>query len=962
MKKIIYFINILLLSILLFSCNDKITVTFDAGANYKFDSLLIKKGEAIGNIEEPTKEGYIFRNWTLNNNDFTLDTIINEDITLVAKWDLANYSIIFFDDNTKLDIDKTYNIEQEINLDDFNKPGYKFKGWYSNKDLTGDVVTKIEIGSYGDKILYGKWELNEDINTYIVTFNSNGGNSINNQAVEENNLVIKPNNPTKEGYTFLGWFKDENFNYVWDFDTDKVTSNITLYAKWEKNNSQIEDSFTETFDNAENKGSSYIDGNFTGVNDIYWEYNKARFDQSIDGPCITFKGTDGFLKANITGGITKLIFDYNKPFSSPGSVEVFINGNSYGSFSDTGKAVINDINVTGEYLLEIKSTSDKQISIDSLTIYTSSNADLEEINKAFEEVNKKFPTVVYESGEVLFLGGYNECDVNYTFKDPNNTKNSLIDFENAYITVEEGKSYKIELIVTVTCNKTKVSKDYTIYIGEPILTITEFKNLIDNKEYKVKGTITKFYYDNNNNIYFFLQDDSNGIYAMALSEDYINNIKEGNEVIIKGSKRITNNRIELRNIISIEIINKNKEISSIDNISSLDNYYGKLVTVTGLLLNSNTVIDSNNNEFKFINNNILDLDNIKLGTELTITAPVYLDNGIYYLYLTNLDDIENNGLNKELIKNLVLSKLNLPENNEEISDNLNLVTKSIFDSLITYQSSDENILSNTGVITKTDTTQNVVLNYSIKIDNEEIHSDSISLIISEQNQYDGYYSSLNNLSGSQFNNELKNLIKNTGYQNKGGTENVKETDKYNGSYYLIYTGKGSYGNREHVWPDSKIGEGDNDLHNLRACNEKVNGSRGNDPFTTGSGSYKDLSNAWFPGDEHVGDVARIILYMYLRYEKSISLVGNINMFLLWNEQDPVNDFERVRNDRIHDIQKNRNPFIDHPEFVKMYFGEPQGYYKNEIDTRSYDKVEIKVNKINYIEFNKEKKYFQEGQN
>ena len=53
---------------------------------------------------------------------------------------------------------------------------------------------------------------------------------------------------------------------------------------------------------------------------------------------------------------------------------------------------------------------------------------------------------------------------------------------------------------------------------------------------------------------------------------------------------------------------------------------------------------------------------------------------------------------------------------------------------------------------------------------------------------------------------------------------------------------------------------------------------------------------------------------------NIDVVGNLQTFLQWHEMDPVNDFERTRNDRIFGIQNNRNPFIDHPELVNIYFG------------------------------------------
>ena len=71
----------------------------------------------------------------------------------------------------------------------------------------------------------------------------------------------------------------------------------------------------------------------------------------------------------------------------------------------------------------------------------------------------------------------------------------------------------------------------------------------------------------------------------------------------------------------------------------------------------------------------------------------------------------------------------------------------------------------------------------------------------------------------------------------------------------------------------------------------------------------EIYGGWYPGDEHIGDVARIVLYIHVRYNLSLGAVGNLDMFLTWHNLDPVDDFERARNDRIYNIQENRNPLL-----------------------------------------------------
>ena len=72
----------------------------------------------------------------------------------------------------------------------------------------------------------------EETTTYTVTFDSDGGSSVASQTVESGGLATEPTDPTKSGYTFDGWYTSTLYTTGWDFSTDTVTSNTTLYAKW----------------------------------------------------------------------------------------------------------------------------------------------------------------------------------------------------------------------------------------------------------------------------------------------------------------------------------------------------------------------------------------------------------------------------------------------------------------------------------------------------------------------------------------------------------------------------------------------------------------------------------------------------------------------------------------------------------------------------------------------------------
>ena len=130
-------------------------------------------------------------------------------------------------------------------------------------------------------------------------------------------------------------------------------------------------------------------------------------------------------------------------------------------------------------------------------------------------------------------------------------------------------------------------------------------------------------------------------------------------------------------------------------------------------------------------------------------------------------------------------------------------------------------------------------------------------------------------------------------------------------------------NTEHVYPRSFLDEEqwENDLHNLRSCDTTVNSQRSNYAFTDGEGDYSLINgNSWYPGDEWKGDVARIVLYLNMYYGESVADMGGLDLFLQWNVEDPVSDFEVQRNNIIEDAQGNRNPFIDNPYLATLIWG------------------------------------------
>lgn len=130
-----------------------------------------------------------------------------------------------------------------------------------------------------------------------------------------------------------------------------------------------------------------------------------------------------------------------------------------------------------------------------------------------------------------------------------------------------------------------------------------------------------------------------------------------------------------------------------------------------------------------------------------------------------------------------------------------------------------------------------------------------------------------------------------------------------------------------------------DPHNLRPSDVQRNGLRGSKKFAAGNGDSGDVSSGnWYPGDEWRGDIARAMMYMYVRYEDRClpSLVGvgtlqgdtqMLELFLQWNVDDPVSEFETQRNDPLEMDYGSRNPFIDNPYLATLIWGGPMAENK-----------------------------------
>lgn len=198
-----------------------------------------------------------------------------------------------------------------------------------------------------------------------------------------------------------------------------------------------------------------------------------------------------------------------------------------------------------------------------------------------------------------------------------------------------------------------------------------------------------------------------------------------------------------------------------------------------------------------------------------------------------------------------------------------------------------------------------------------------------------FYDDCEGLSGQALRKHLAKLVGNhcsVGYQEAQDIV-FEDLDNYGGWVECIYTGRklactsepnASDMNIEHTWPQSQgaTGIAKSDLHHLFPSDSKANNIRANLPFgkvadpTWEQGGSKCDRKRFEVRAKQRGDTARAKFYFALRYNMSIP-ADEEAVLRKWHREDPPDEKERKRNDRIQNIQHNRNPFVDRPEFVDL---------------------------------------------
>lgn len=291
-------------------------IEFDTDGGSIISKQIVIKGNKVEKPIDPTKNGYNFVGWILNDEIYDFDSIVEKDFKLKAKWEKIKISNSNTPNNTgngnnsnggnngnnnkpstpqKKTFTVTFNLNGGIGTstqtvvegNKATKPnnpsrnGYNFAGWQLNgKEYNFNIIVTSNI------TLEAKW-VEVKKNNYTVTFNSNGGSAVSSQTIVEGSKVSKPNDPTKSGYSFKGWLLNGK---TYDFNSS-ITGSITLVANWVQKNYKIIANSVDQTATFSKKLTIYEDEKIISVKEI--QYIDGQFICSGDNLNVNYYAIQG---------------------------------------------------------------------------------------------------------------------------------------------------------------------------------------------------------------------------------------------------------------------------------------------------------------------------------------------------------------------------------------------------------------------------------------------------------------------------------------------------------------------------------------------------------------------------------------------------------------------------------------------------------------------------------------------
>jgi len=203
--------------------------------------IALAAGSPIPEPTPPTREGHTFAGWFADAAltdawDFANDTTASGNTTLFAGWDVNVYPVTFVTNGGTAVPDASAAYGTTLIPPTSSREGHTLVAWHRDAALTQEWDFAADTVPADAVTLYAEWS----INSYPVTFASNGGSSVSAQPVEYGTPVPEPAAPTREGHTFAGWFADAALTDAWDFPVDTMPAGaLTLYAAWDLNSYDV---------------------------------------------------------------------------------------------------------------------------------------------------------------------------------------------------------------------------------------------------------------------------------------------------------------------------------------------------------------------------------------------------------------------------------------------------------------------------------------------------------------------------------------------------------------------------------------------------------------------------------------------------------------------------------------------------------------------------------------------------
>ena len=281
--------------------------------------IIVKNGStftapASGGLNRPDgNTGSYFMWLDGNGNSYAPGASVPADVTeLTVQWTAPTYTVTLNAGDGTINSGNvtsyTYGVGATLPTD-VTRTGYTFKGWYDNEALAGSPVTAISNTETGNKEYWAKWEINQ----YTITFDTVGGSTVASITQDYGTAIAAPANPTREGYTFIGWDKE--------IPSTMPAENMIITAKWKVNQ------YTITFDTA---GGSAV----ASITQDYGTAIAAPADPTREG--YTFIGWDKAIPAtmpaeNMTITAKWKVNQYTITFDSNGGSEIAPITQDYGT-------------------------------------------------------------------------------------------------------------------------------------------------------------------------------------------------------------------------------------------------------------------------------------------------------------------------------------------------------------------------------------------------------------------------------------------------------------------------------------------------------------------------------------------------------------------------------------------------------------------------------------------------------